>query len=462
MTTGVKYRLNHILRAVVLFLIALIVDKYFQISGYQRLLLFVVPYVLMMLGVFLDLAAQIVKGHLLSDELCMLVASMAVLCLNRYVEAFFLLFLFEVGRVLRAITSFNVEQEIRAKIERIPSYLRVEEEEEEEEQGVWKYVLVDFLDLPRGQIAECIETIASRYSIGVLILAVFLFLVPTAFGIGAWQDWLYRGILFVVTACPCGQLYSLSLALLDGIAEAKSEGVFIKDCESLKKLSCVDLIFYIKKSQFAMQHFPPKDYVTREENAEAVEWFQSESIDTILLTDEDMAMADAIAEEYVVDVLFDRLNPDEMLAQYEEVLANRWEEGCTALIEDSVGCELTDYPADLRVSVGKRMHADCIDVSLLENQPYLMMRGIQIAQGAMRHFHENLIYTIGMKSILLLLAAVGGITIATAMIANVVILLVGLLNSHSMGFLGYLRVGGVKRAKRMDDYFAIRGCVDRL
>jgi hypothetical protein len=43
-----------------------------------------------------------------------------------------------------------------------------------------------------------------------------------------------------------------------------------------------------------------------------------------------------------------------------------------------------------------------------------------------------------------------------------VILLVGLLNSHSMGFLGYLRVGGVKRAKRMDDYFAIRGCVDRL
>jgi Cd2+/Zn2+-exporting ATPase len=175
-----------------------------------------------------------------------------------------------------------------------------------------------------------------------------------------------------------------------------------------------------------------------------------------------MAMADSIAEEYAVEVMFDRLQPDEMLAQYEAVLQNRWEEGCTALIEDAVGCELTDYPADLRVSVGKRMHADCIDVNLLENQPYLMMRGIQIAQRAMRHFHENLIYTIGMKSILLLLAVVGGTTIANAMIANVVILLVGLLNSHSMGFLGYLRVGGVKRAKRMDDYFAIRGCVDRL
>ena len=46
---------------------------------------------------------------------------------------------------------------------------------------------------------------------------------------GAQQGaWIYRGLIVLVAACPCGLLVSVPLAFLGGIGAASRQGVLIK------------------------------------------------------------------------------------------------------------------------------------------------------------------------------------------------------------------------------------------
>ena len=49
-----------------------------------------------------------------------------------------------------------------------------------------------------------------------------------------WSDWIYRGLVFLVTSCPCALVISIPLSFFGGIGGAGKEGILIKGSNYLE------------------------------------------------------------------------------------------------------------------------------------------------------------------------------------------------------------------------------------
>ena len=77
-----------------------------------------------------------------------------------------------------------------------------------------------------------------------------------------WSDWIYRGLVFLVTSCPCALVISIPLSFFGGIGGAGKAGILIKGSNYLETLAKVDTVVMDKtgtltKGTFALQEVHP-------------------------------------------------------------------------------------------------------------------------------------------------------------------------------------------------------------
>lgn len=77
---------------------------------------------------------------------------------------------------------------------------------------------------------------------GILIATV----PPTTFAWGEWNEWIYKALIFLVAACPCGLLASEPITFLGGIAAAARHGVIIKGGHYLDLMSKANVFIFDK------------------------------------------------------------------------------------------------------------------------------------------------------------------------------------------------------------------------
>lgn len=80
----------------------------------------------------------------------------------------------------------------------------------------------------------------------VVLSALMMIVPPLTFAWGKWHDWIYRGTIFLVAACPCGLMISEPLAYLGGIAAAAKHGVIVKGGHFLEYLFQADVFIFDK------------------------------------------------------------------------------------------------------------------------------------------------------------------------------------------------------------------------
>ena len=92
---------------------------------------------------------------------------------------------------------------------------------------------------------------------------------PLSFSYGNWDTWIYRGLVFLVVACPCGLALSIPLAFLGGIASAARQGIVVKGRNYLEDLSKADTFIFDKTGTLTEGVFKVTDVrafnMTREE-----------------------------------------------------------------------------------------------------------------------------------------------------------------------------------------------------
>lgn len=95
------------------------------------------------------------------------------------------------------------------------------------------------------------ESFVSRfsriYAPAMVLLALFVMIYPPlTFSYHNWNIWIYRGLIFLIVACPTALVMSIPIAFLGGIASAARQGIVIKGANYLEDLSKADTFVFDK------------------------------------------------------------------------------------------------------------------------------------------------------------------------------------------------------------------------
>ena len=98
----------------------------------------------------------------------------------------------------------------------------------------------------KAKAENFITKFAKVYTPVVCGLALVCAIVPPLLGFGAWKEWIYRALEFLIISCPCALVISIPLAFFGGIGGASRKGILIKGGNYLEALSKSETIVFDK------------------------------------------------------------------------------------------------------------------------------------------------------------------------------------------------------------------------
>lgn len=396
--------------------------------------------------------------------------------------------------------------------------------------------LVENASEKKARTENFITRFARYYTPIVTGLALLLAIIPPLFGMGAWSDWILRGLTFLVVSCPCALVISVPLSFFGGIGGASRLGVLVKGSNYLEALADVDTVVFDKtgtltngsfdviekhpsasfneqellhfaasaevysdhpiaqsvkraygqevdqssvtdageesgrgvhacvdghqvyvgnaklmeahglsceecKTQGTILHVAvDKAYaghiviadVIKQDATEAIEALHHTGIKhCIMLTGDREAVAKDVACRLGLDEYHAQLLPQDKVQKLEELLKR---EGNKKLA--FVGDGINDAPVLTRADVGIAMGAmgsdaaiEAADVVLMDDKPSNIAKAISLARRTMSIVWQNIIFALGVKLIVLVLAALGIANMWLAVFADVGVAILAILNA---------------------------------
>ena len=151
---------------------------------------------------------------------------------------------------------------------------------------------------------------------------------------------------------------------------------------------------------------------------------------SVMLTGDHRDVAAHIAEETGVTAFHAELLPEDKVKRLEEELNAA--EGLVAFVGDGIN----DAPALARADIGIAMGGlgsdaaiEAADVVLMDDKPSKIALAIRISRRILRIARENAVFAIGVKLLVLLLAALGLATMGMAVFADVGVMVLAILNA---------------------------------
>ncbi len=397
--------------------------------------------------------------------------------------------------------------------------------------------LVENASEKKARTENFITRFARYYTPIVTIGAVILAIVPPLFGLGAWSDWILRGLTFLVVSCPCALVISVPLSFFGGIGGASKLGVLVKGSNYLEVLSKVDTVVFDKTGTLTNGTFDvvavhPEENITTEHlldvaahaesysdhpiaasvkraatceidalrvnNAheesghgivadvdskqvlvgndkllkehgipceacevtgtilhvaidgvyaghivisdviksdaqEAIAALHAQGVaKTVMLTGDRTAVAADVATKLGIDEYHAELLPEDKVSQVERLLSQEGEKANLAFVGDGIN----DAPVLTRADVGIAMGAmgsdaaiEAADVVLMDDKPSNIARAVRLARRTMRIVWQNIIFALGVKFLVLILAALGIANMWLAVFADVGVAILAILNA---------------------------------
>ena len=107
--------------------------------------------------------------------------------------------------------------------------------------------LVEEANQKKSHQESVAETFTKWYTPLVTLLGILVMLLPPMILPDHDAEvWMYRGLIFLISACPLGLLVSIPLAYLAGIGAAAKQGILIKGSQYLEELAEADTFIFDK------------------------------------------------------------------------------------------------------------------------------------------------------------------------------------------------------------------------
>lgn len=171
----------------------------------------------------------------------------------------------------------------------------------------------------------------------------------------------------------------------------------------------------------------------KEDAADAIAGLHAMGISsTVMLTGDRKEVGEDVAHRVGIDDCHTQLLPADKLGILEQLLENKKNNTTLAFVGDGIN----DAPALARADVGVAMGAlgsdaaiEAADVVLMDDKPSKIVTAIRIARRTLGIARQNVWFAIGVKVLVLLLAAVGLATMWMAVFADVGVMVLAVLNA---------------------------------
>ena len=153
---------------------------------------------------------------------------------------------------------------------------------------------------------------------------------------------------------------------------------------------------------------------------------------TVMLTGDVANVANDVAKQLGMDVVYSELLPGDKVDKVEQLLKNKKKDEALAFVGDGIN----DAPVLSRADIGIAMGAmgsdaaiEAADVVLMDDDPLKVASAVQIARKCLRIVKENIWVAIGIKVLCLILGAVGIANMWLAIFADVGVMVLAVLNA---------------------------------
>lgn len=535
---SLKSKLYLIGVTIILLIVAVFIEKHYDLATWQLLLVYLIPYLLIGHETLGEAAEGIAKGDMFNEHFLMAIATIGALCIGffpgsetEFPEAVFVMLFFQVGELFEGYAegksrdSISHLMDIRPDVanvirnkevqsvapdtvkigetilikrgEKIPldgivtegsalldtvamtgeSVPRAIKEGEEIYSGCINLkgelkvrttksfgestaskiiALVESADKNKSKSEAFITRFARIYTPIVVFAALALAIIPSILGAmgiatsmmggGTFGEnfplWLNRALIFLVVSCPCALVISVPLTFFGGIGGASRNGILIKGSNYMDALAKIGTVVFDKTGTLthgevlvlADEGAPVvvNDGI-KEGSAEVVRCLKTLGVEkTVMLTGDHEEIGKKVAGQVGVDEYYAELLPADKVTHLEELLKMKPSGKTLAYVGDGIN----DAPVLKRADVGIAMGAlgsdaaiDAADVVLMDDDPRKIALAMKIARHTIHVAHENVVFAIGVKVAVLILATVGLGTMWMAVFADVGVTVLAVLNA---------------------------------
>ena len=535
---SLKSKLYLIGVTIILLIVAVFIEKHYDLATWQLLLVYLIPYLLIGHETLGEAVVGIAKGDMFNEHFLMAIATIGALCIGffpgsetEFPEAVFVMLFFQVGELFEGYAegksrdSISHLMDIRPDVanvirnkevqsvapdtvkigetilikrgEKIPldgivtegsalldtvaltgeSVPRAIKEGEEIYSGCINLkgelkvrttktfgestaskiiALVESADKNKSKSEAFITRFARIYTPIVVFAALALAVIPPILGAmgiatsmmggGTFGEnfplWLNRALIFLVVSCPCALVISVPLTFFGGIGGASRNGILIKGSNYMDALAKIGTVVFDKTGtlthgEVLVQADEGAPVVVndgiKEGSAEAVKCLKTLGVkNTVMLTGDHEEIGKKVAGLVGVDEYHAELLPADKVTHLEELLKTKPAGKTLAYVGDGIN----DAPVLKRADVGIAMGAlgsdaaiDAADVVLMDDDPRKIALAMKIARHTIHVAHENVVFAIGVKVAVLILATVGLGTMWMAVFADVGVTVLAVLNA---------------------------------
>lgn len=171
----------------------------------------------------------------------------------------------------------------------------------------------------------------------------------------------------------------------------------------------------------------------KEDSAQAIKELKADNIkQTVMLTGDNKSIGSKVAKELGLDKVYAELLPADKVEKLEELFSQKSKKGKLAFVGDGIN----DAPVLARADIGIAMGGlgsdaaiEAADVVIMTDEPSKIATAMKISKKTLKIAHQNIVFAIGIKIIVLILSAFGITTMWAAIFADVGVTIIAVLNA---------------------------------
>ena len=197
------------------------------------------------------------------------------------------------------------------------------------------------------------------------------------------------------------------------------------------KVEAAGSVVFVVKNQKYIGYLLIEDEL-KEDAVSAVAALKNLGHKLVMLTGDRQEIGQNVARKFGLDAVYAELLPTEKVDKLEAILATKSAKGKVMFVGDGIN----DAPVLARSDVGVAMGAigsdaalEAADVVIMTDEPSKILTAIKIAKKTLLIARENVVFAIGVKLLVLVLGAMGYVSIWAAVFADVGVSVIAILNA---------------------------------